>query len=241
MNLTIDIGNTTAKAAVFDDEGTLIVYRRLEDNKEVAWLLDTYPIEAAIVGSTRWEIDFTPDENILILDHKTPIPIRNLYSTPHTLGMDRLAAAVGAHTLFPDSNVLIVDLGTAITIDIVNADGEYMGGNISAGVSMRLRALFEQTAKLPLIGKEQLLSGNRNVLADNTNDALLLGAINGVTYEIEGYIERCRDKFGDVEVILTGGDASLFEKRIKNTIFADCNVVMVGLNAILDHNKNREL
>ena len=164
----------------------------------------------------------------------TPIPIGNAYVTPTTLGADRLAAAVGGVELFPDSDLLIVDFGTAITIDYVE-DGVFRGGNISPGMTTRFRALADYTAKLPLCGpsEEQLPYGR------TTREAIEQGVMQGITHEIEGYIEAFSKKKTKKCTIFTGGDAKYFVKRIKNAIFADCEPVIVGLNRILNYNAEK--
>lgn len=176
---------------------------------------------------SRMLVEFTP---------QTPVPIRNAYLTPATLGRDRLAAAVGATVLYPGRNSLIVDFGTAITVDLVTADGTYRGGCISPGMQTRFRALHDYTATLPLCGptEEERLQGL------STEEAVRLGVMNSVAFEIEGYIARMRKKTDDLCVIFTGGDAKYFAKRIKNTIFANRNLVFCGLDRILEYNTSEE-
>lgn len=196
----------------------------------------------AIVASTRGDsaevaamlrqrvasvLEFTP---------QTPVPMANAYRTPQTLGGDRLAAAVGAATLFPGRNVLIADFGTAVTIDLVTSDNTYRGGCISPGLEMRFRALHDYTAKLPLCSptEVELLSGL------TTEEAVTHGVMNSLKFEIEGYISQMQTELDDLCVIFTGGDAKILVKRIKNTIFANCNLVFCGLDRILEHNASEE-
>ncbi len=239
----MDIGNTLVKLAVFDD-GRLVAQRCAERllPSMLDDLLSGRRAAKAVVASTRgvtgdaaetvrpfadYLLEFTP---------QTPVPIGNAYRTPETLGRDRLAAAVGAATLYPGRNVLIVDFGTAVTIDLVTADNTFRGGCISPGMTMRFRALHDYTAALPLCGpaEDERLQG----LA--TEDAVRLGVMNSLTFEIEGYIARMREKIDDLCVIFTGGDAKYFAKRIKNTIFANCNLVFCGLDRILEYNASEE-
>ena len=143
-----------------------------------------------------------------------------------------LAAAVGAAERFPGRNVLVVDFGTALTIDLVTADGTFRGGFISPGVRSRFRSLHDYTAKLPLCAPtEEMLP-----LGVTTETAVMQGVMQGVAYEIGGHMERMGAEYGDLCTIFTGGDAKYFAKRIKNTIFADCNLVFRGLNRILEYN-----
>ena len=164
------------------------------------------------------------------------MPIGNAYLTPETLGRDRLAAAVGATVLYPGENVLIVDFGTAVTIDLVTADATFRGGCISPGMKTRFRALHDYTAKLPLCAATE----SEELAGLNTRQAIELGVMNGITFEIEGYAARMRSRIEDLCVIFTGGDANFFVKRIKNTIFANCNLVFCGLNRILEYNASEE-
>lgn len=244
MNLIVDIGNTRVKLAVFDG-GRPIDERQVE--RLLPAMIDElkvhYPaLRRAIVSSTRGDTEEVAEllrqrlSEVVSFTPQTPVPIGNAYRTPETLGRDRLAAAVGAAELFRGRNVLIFDFGTALTIDLVTADGVYRGGSISPGMRTRFRALHDYTACLPLC------DATDDVLpwGDATRSAVEQGVMNGMTYEIEGHIARMREKFADLCVIFTGGDAKFFEKRIKNTIFANCNLVVCGLNRILAYHASEE-
>jgi len=243
LNLVVDFGNTLVKLAVFD-KGELVAQRCMErlHPSVLEELLSEWPVRRAVVASTRGEVDDVAAmlrrrvDYLLEFTPQTPVPIGNAYRTPETLGRDRLADAVGAATLYPGRNVLIVDFGTAVTIDLVTADNTFRGGCISPGMTMRFRALHDYTAALPLCGpaEDERLQG----LA--TEDAVRLGVMNSLTFEIEGYIARMREKIDDLCVIFTGGDAKYFAKRIKNTIFANCNLVFCGLDRILEYNASEE-
>lgn len=240
MNLTIDMGNTRVKYAVFDG-GTVVSDGCSEEFDEavIDRILAAHPgITQAIVATTRGPVDDTVAlvrrriGRCLRLSPQLPLPIRNGYTTPETLGEDRLAAAVGAASLYPGRNLLIVDFGTAITIDEVTADGVFRGGNISPGVQMRFRALHDYTAALPLCEASE----DRILLGRSTVEAIRQGVMNGIAFEIEGYIARFRRENADICIIFTGGAAKNFAKRIKNAIFADCELVFLGLNRILEFN-----
>ena len=243
MNLVVDIGNTLLKLAVFDG-GRLVAQQCVGELREetFAGLLGGARAARAVVASTRGEapaivvavrrhtdylLEFTP---------ATPVPIGNAYLTPATLGRDRLAAAVGAATLYPGRNALIVDFGTAVTLDFVSADGVFRGGCISPGMAMRFRALHEYTAALPLCDA----TDSAELLGRTTDEAVRLGVMNSLAFEIEGYIARMQGEIEDLCVIFTGGDTNFFAKRIKNTIFANCNLVFWGLNRILEYNASEE-
>ena len=236
MNLVVDIGNTLLKLAVFDG-GRLVAQQCVGELREetFAGLLGGARAARAVVASTRGEAPAIVEavrrhtDYLLEFTPATPVPIGNAYLTPATLGRDRLAAAVGAATLYPRRNALIVDFGTAVTLDFVSADGVFRGGCISPGMAMRFRALHEYTAALPL--------------CDATDSAELLGRTtdeNSLAFEIEGYIARMQGEIEDLCVIFTGGDTNFFAKRIKNTIFANCNLVFWGLNRILEYNASEE-
>ena len=239
-NLTIDIGNSSVKYAVFED-GNMLFHDRISIQrlKEIRQKVNPHQPEQCIVCSTA---DITLQKSticnlcnkVVLLDHNTPIPIRNLYKSPRTLGMDRLAAVVGAFCKV-HGNALVIDMGTAITYDFINAEGEYLGGNISAGLDMRLHALNEHTARLPLIDVE----GPHPSIGTTTDTAIRCGAIDGIRFEIEGYIRKFSLKYTNLSVFLTGGDLIYFDKEIKKRIFADDFLVMEGLNNIITYNRQQ--
>lgn len=240
MNLTIDIGNTLIKMAVFD-RGEIVEKLLAEacDPGLLDGLLSRWPsVDRAVVASTGGGTEplarMLRERGVRCLEFTpaTPVPIRNGYQTPATLGADRLAAAVGASLVAGGRPALIVDFGTAITIDYVSGDGTYRGGAISPGMRMRFEALHRFTARLPLCGEtdEERLYGTTTV------SCIEQGVMNGIAFEIEGYIARFRRENGDICIIFTGGAAKNFAKRIKNAIFADCELVFLGLNRILEFN-----
>ena len=221
-----------ADGRVFGEEvGTL-------SDAHLAALVARYDVQRAICSSTRGEAA----EALALLRRHVPqvvsftattaVPVGIDYATPATLGRDRVAAAVGASVLYPNRDVLIVDFGTALTIDYLSADGVFHGGAISLGVTNRFRALHEYTASLPLVEpvEEEQLFGN------STQTAIEQGVMNSVQFELEGYIDRLAQKKRDFCIIFTGGEAKYFVKRIKNTIFAEPNLVFCGLNRILEYN-----
>lgn len=243
MNLVVDIGNTLLKLAVFDG-GRLVAQQCVGELREetFAGLLGGARAARAVVASTRGEAPAIVEavrrhtDYLLEFTPATPVPIGNAYLTPATLGRDRLAAAVGAATLYPGRNALIVDFGTAVTLDFVSADGVFRGGCISPGMAMRFRALHEYTAALPLCDA----TDSAELLGRTTDEAVRLGVMNSLAFEIEGYIARMQGEIEDLCVIFTGGDTNFFAKRIKNTIFANCNLVFCGLNRILEYNASEE-
>lgn len=240
--MIIDIGNTVAKLVAFDGDEPLEETRT--SNETLAALpafASKYNFECGIVGTVR---ELTPEAEkvlqqvnipILRFNSSTPIPITNRYRTPQTLGSDRLAAAVGASTLKPGKDLLIIDAGTCITYEVIDAQGNYWGGNIAPGMQMRLHALHEHTARLPLVSAEGEVPG----MGYDTETAIRSGVLRGMKYEIEGYIKSMRAKYPHLLVFLTGGDKINFDTNIKNIIFADKYIVPRGLNKILDYNYDK--
>ena len=239
MKLLIDIGNTRTKWAVWQGDSEL--EQGVVESLSIDWVEELkrrYSLRYGLVCSTRGDAESVCNLlkksglKALVFDADCPVPIKNGYLTPRTLGRDRLAAAVGAATLYPDREVVIIDLGTALTIDHLTADGCFSGGVISPGLEMRFRALHTHTAALPLVEP----TDTEGVVGRTTEEAIALGVMNSVAFEIEGYLARFAKKNGDFIPILTGGAAKYFVKRIKNTIFAEPNLVFCGLNRILEYN-----
>ena len=244
MHLIVDVGNSRAKVVVMESDEILYqaVYEAL-DNAILSEIVGQYrDIDSAIISTTRGDgnnlkamVEGYVERVLLFTPATTPIPIKNGYLTPNTLGADRLAAAVGAWAMEPGSDVMVVDFGTAITIDYV-IDGEFRGGNISPGVTTRFRALADYTACLPLCEPtDEVLEYGRTTI-----EAIEQGVMRGVEQEIRGYVEPFSKENDKNRIIFTGGDAKYFVKRIKNTIFADCEPLIWGLATILKYNAKSE-
>jgi type III pantothenate kinase len=238
-NLVIDVGNTAVKLGVV--ENNLLVDKLVDGTATLdegrAFVARHSALPRAIVSSVRGKDD-APVRTLLgmapqalALSPATPLPIRNLYATPATLGNDRIAAAVGANFLFPRQNVLVVDAGTAITYDVVSEQGEYRGGNISPGIALRFRALHAFTECLPLCER----TDNYPDVGSDTRSAVTAGVLNGVAYEVKANVEQFTLKYPNLKVIFTGGDANFLAKRVKKTIFVYDDLVLIGLNRILEH------
>lgn len=242
MNLIVDIGNSRVKVAVVaaGEPMASFVLNSVEEF-DAEQVISSHPaISRAIVASTGVSPESIVRQlrdcgvEVVDMNYTTPIPIGNAYHTPQTLGVDRLAAAVAAVELYgPDC--LIVDFGTAITIDLVEG-GVFKGGNISPGVRMRFRALHDYTSRLPECG----VTDDVLEIGSTTTEAIEQGVMQGVVNEIEGYIYAFLSKNVKLSIIFTGGDANFFVKRIKNTIFAKCDLVICGLTSILDYNAKVE-
>lgn len=238
MNLTIDIGNTRTKLGIFQND-VLVQKETWEEinlSKLKSWLYNQriQKIILSSVANVEEEIEAYLSAHFFYirLTEKTPLPIQNRYESPETLGKDRLAAIAGAFHLFPYENCLVIDAGTCITLDLITARGDFLGGNISPGIVMRLKAMHEFTAKLPLLQPHE----QADWIGKTTESAMQNGAQLGAILEIEAFIEKCRSHYNQLNVILTGGDADFFAKTLKTKIFANQNLVLVGLNKILKHN-----
>jgi len=240
MNLNIDIGNTRNKLAIINKDSIIDSIVLDDINPEIInkIAIDYPQIRNVILSSVKEPnpelLKFLASkfDNFIELSSNTKIPIENLYETKKTLGKDRLAAVVGANNNFPTSNVLVIDMGTAITFDFINSKAQYVGGTISPGMKMRFKALNYYTGKLPLVKEEN----DFKLIGRNTKDAIISGVQSGITFEIDSYINHFKQKYDDLKTILTGGDAIFFDKKLKNTIFVNLNLNFIGLNTILEYN-----
>ena len=238
-NLVIDIGNTLLKAAIFKNN-LLIVSIEFKDNFElnIERVLDKYPITHSIVSNVS---NFNEGLNYLlsirtkqILFYESiKIPFTNSYSTISTLGKDRIALVSAASKEFSKENVLIIDLGSCITYDFKNSKNYYLGGSISPGIHMRYKSLNDYTANLPLLNFKNIT----NFVGKSTEESIHSGVVNGVVQEVNGTISQYKDEFKEIKIILTGGDSKFLLKKIKNTIFAHSNFLLVGLNFLVESNK----
>jgi len=240
-NLTIDIGNTSAKVLVFEMDA--ICYRKCVQSisvKDILTLLKRFKPHAAIISAVapvskallKMLNDYT---SLTVLNYTVKVPVKIRYRTPETLGPDRLAGIVGAGKLFPTTNVLVIDLGTCIKYDFLHKTNVYKGGSISPGLAMRFLALNQYTSKLPLIRPSHM----KSFIGTDTRTSILSGVQTGVVAELDGFISRYRKEFGALKVILTGGDAPRFAGQVKMPIFAAPDLVNIGLNEILNFNARK--
>ena len=240
MNLIIDIGNTACKMAVFEHGSIKETIRCSNQHwEELPSICSRYPIRKGILSSVVTISDTIREQlaqlpfPIIEFTWQTPIPIRNLYHTPQTLGMDRLAAVVAAYTERPNCPALVIDAGTCITYDFIDEHGQYQGGNISPGMEMRFKALHTFTSKLPHVAA----SGETPAYGKSTETAIRSGVIRGIEHEIQGYIGQLRKNYPSLLVFLTGGNEFSFDTNLKSGIFADGFLVLKGLNRILEYNE----
>jgi type III pantothenate kinase len=238
LNLVIDIGNTRIKLAVFD--GSTLISSEILTNLDELFITkkDFSLYKHAIISSVVNNLDsfyakISNEIHTIIFNAATKLPIANNYQSVSTLGSDRLAAAVGAHYLYPNSNKLVIDAGTCIKYNFINDKNEFLGGGISPGLKMKFTALNLHTSKLPLVS---FTDSEIELIGNNTENSILSGVLNGSVAEIDGTINSYKAKFPDTLILLTGGDCDFFAKRLKNSIFAHQNLVLKGLNDILNYN-----
>ncbi|MDD3004737.1 type III pantothenate kinase [Flavobacterium sp.] len=234
MILAIDIGNTRIKSAVFENDKLVefLVFENFELEKKIILFLKKYPsIHKMVVASVgkldKKDLDFLPNTlSVEWINSNYAFPFINKYATPTTLGVDRMILASGAVLQFPNQNRLVIDAGTCITYDFINDKDEYWGGAISAGLQMRYNALNNFTSKLPLLTPKY----PQDFIGNSTQESLHSGVLNGILYEIEGFINQYQKQYSKFTIILTGGDAVFLAKRLKNTIFANSNFLLESLN-----------
>lgn len=240
MNLIVDVGNTLVKFAVFKENHLLF-----KDSVELSEFENAYKhikkkftaLSTSIVSSVG-KLDNTSVQllkkrlDVVELDYSTKLPFENAYKTPKTLGVDRIALVSASVLKFPNVNALVIDAGTCITYDFITHDNIYLGGAISPGIRLRYKSLNNLTANLPLLDTK----APKNITGNSTSSSIHSGVVNGVVKEIDGIIDEYRQKYSDLTVILTGGDAIFLSNQLKNSIFANSNFLLEGLNFILEFN-----
>jgi type III pantothenate kinase len=239
VNLVIDQGNSLTKLAIFGNNKLLAQTSVPDINSGIVnKFIGGQGVTKAILSSVRTNADKdfemlqTVIPQSMLLNTFTKLPFTINYQTPETLGKDRIAAVAGALGLYPNRNLLVIDAGTAITYEIVTDTHVYLGGNIAPGLRMRFQALHHFTQKLPMVEANPTAP----LLGSSTQTAIEAGVQNGMVYEIEGYISHLAPKYNQLLTIMTGGDAEFFAGTVKNTIFVHPNLVVEGLNRILNYN-----
>jgi len=244
MNLIIDIGNTQVKIAVFDANNTLVAHHRNSVDSisnDIQQWLEKYDITHAIISKVGAKIPrlttllMSKNIALLQLNSELKLPFHLAYKTPNTIGADRLALAAGAILLKKNHNLLVIDAGTCVTYDFIDANNTYFGGAISPGLPLRYKSLNDYTENLPL------LHANENPIAligNSTESSIQSGVVLGLVAEIEGIIVKYKLKFKDLTVFLTGGEQKLLDSYIKNKIFVNSKFILLeGMNYILNLNK----
>ena len=234
MILAVDVGNTRIKAAVF--QGTALfesfVFLKITLQKSIQNILEKYQNTTHLVVASVSDVErqaffgFEKVVNIHFVSHKDAFPFINCYETPLTLGIDRMVLASGATLQYPNQNRLVIDAGTCVTYDFIDENDNYLGGAISPGLQLRYESLHHFTAKLPLL----TLENPKRFIGKSTAESIHSGVVNGLVFEIDGYIEEIKGQYSKFIIILTGGDAVFLAKRLKNTIFANSNFLLESLN-----------
>jgi len=236
--ICFDFGNTRLKAAVFEHEALTEEFVLEDDsNKTIEDIISGYNPQKTILSSV---INHNPEiENILAASsrfHKlnagSKVNFTAAVGKPETIGADRLALSAAAVHYYPGKNNLVIGLGSCITYNFINQYHQFLGGAISPGMEMRFKSMHEHTARLPLAPKDW----NFPVIAYDTKTNLQSGVLAGICFEIDGYIDFYSSRYANFNVVLTGGDAGYFARRLKNKIFADLNFLFKGLYAVSEVN-----
>lgn len=239
VNLCIDWGNNFVKAGLFEAGKLTASYTYPSHDAliRIVDLVDEHQPAYAIISSVsnksvELESLLTAKvKKLIVMTDKTPLPIMNAYSSD-SVGVDRLAMAVGAHIEYPGKNNLVVCLGTCITYNFIQNNRTFRGGAISPGLHMRLKAMHEFADKLPAVG----IDGDTLLLGYDTETCMRSGAVYGIVSEVDGMVNEFKSKYSDFNAVLTGGDMAYFAGKLKCEIFADPDIILKGLNIILKHN-----
>ena len=222
MTLIFDIGNTRMKACLADHNGIMPIEHWQDCLDEVEAVL-----VSNVAGEDALPVEVRNHPKCSIISWKSPEASEWLNGIPAGLGADRVSADIGARSICKDSTLLIIDAGTCLTFDVIGQDGSILGGSISPGINLRLKSMHEHTAALPLLDAND----EHPVLGYDTPTAMRGGAVNGVKWEIEGYIRTIRQTYPDLRVFLTGGDSFSFDSELEKVITREPLLVQKGLLA----------
>ncbi|MBK7651058.1 MAG: type III pantothenate kinase [Flammeovirgaceae bacterium] len=233
MNLVVDSGNTRFKIGIFEG-ASLIQKHSFAESELLKSFLSKNSFSHVLVSSVNYNaheiLKWTQGSGKkIVLDATLSLPITLTYTTPGTLGVDRIAAVCGALELYPNHDCLVIDIGTCINYEFLSRDKIYLGGAISPGIMMRFEAMHTFTSKLPLVKP----LNEPNLIGDSTESCMQSGVMNGAIEEVNGIINRYIEYFPDLKVILCGGDSAFFENKLKHPIFVAPELVLSGLNRIL--------
>lgn len=231
--LCLDFGNTRLKTAVFENDQLKEIILLNEPVEELKQLISKYKPAHSILSSVinhSPEVERILQENTKFhrLSNKSDLPLTIPVGKPETMGADRLAIAAAAVFLFPKKNNLAIGLGSCITFNFINQQNEFLGGSISPGMEMRFKSMNHFTARLPLVEADW----NVPLVGYDTKTNLQSGVVLGMSKEIDGIIDTYAERYGNFNVLLTGGDIRIFEPHLKNKIFADPDLIFKGLYAI---------
>ncbi|MCL2511645.1 MAG: type III pantothenate kinase [Bacteroidales bacterium] len=243
VRFVIDAGNSLVKIAAYRGDEWIFFDQKehLSDDfltqctascsvrgKAKAIFISTRKHEVQVIEQLSRFFDLLP------LTHRTPVPVCNLYETPDTLGLDRLASIVGASALFEKSNVLVIDAGSCITYDFIDARKNYHGGGIMPGLQMKLQSLHTFTGNLPLVS----LNTAEKLCGRNTEEAILAGTVNVTLLGLDSLIAYFKEQFSDLKTVICGGNTKTVQSSLKNDTFAEPKLVLYGLKQILDFNED---
>ena len=239
MNVVLDIGNSLLKAGLFKNNKLVKKYNfEVDYYNNIKNLLETNDVLFSIVSNVS-----NPNKRLInLLNSRTKlikfntdlnVPFINKYKTKKTLGDDRVALITSALIQYPNENVLIIDLGSCITYDLIKSNKEYVGGAISPGLKMRYKSLNTFTSNLPLLEPKDA----NYLIGKNTEESIHSGVINGIIGELNHSISQYKSDNKEIKIILTGGDSKFLFNKIKNSIFATSNFLLLGLNFLIELNK----
>lgn len=239
MDLVIDIGNSLHKIGLYSEEGELELFLQYDylRKEDLEVLLSIYRVRHSILSSVGKEDpglkELLESETIFThFSHESLLPVEIRYKNPQSLGLDRIANAVAAHTEYAGEDILSIQAGTCLVYDFTDRNGIYHGGAISPGLNMRFQALNYFTEKLPLYSKREIdfLTGT------STQQSIESGVINGVIHEINGFMTQYEARYPGIKILLSGGDSAYLQKSIKNAIFVGSKFILNGLHKILKLN-----
>lgn len=243
MKLILDAGNSFLKYAFFEGdtmrENGIIHYENIKDSVNT-WNFSSVELVAFCTVNNVFSVEVLPFLQTVLkqvkfveVTSKSVFPFKIKYETPDTLGVDRVAACAGAFSIQGNPGFLVIDIGTCITYDLVNKNSEYVGGAISPGLQMRLSAMHHYTAQLPLIKNVTQFS---SIVGKNTRECMSSGVINGMIFEIQGFINNIIQQEGKINIYLTGGDSEFFVNALKSSIFAEPLLNLKGINELIKLN-----
>jgi type III pantothenate kinase len=237
--IAIDVGNSRIKVGVFNTSRQLIEIHNFPVEEKIQFykFLNDAECNEFVVSTVSFPEEeirkaFNSDVNLTFLTEQTELPVSMNYTSKETLGKDRIAAVMGASRLYAGKNLLIVDAGTCMTIDFLRNDGHWLGGNISPGLNMRWEAMHKRTSRLPLTGKQYI---GEHVFGISTFAALANGGLYGMVFEIESYLRYIEEIYGQVNLLMTGGDAAFLEEFLKTEIFVEPHLILEGLYALFEN------
>ncbi len=241
MNLLVDIGNTLTKIAVSDGKSIVTEFKlRSIDLDFIKDIIEDNNIKNIAISNVRKPNQKLFDlcnskSNLYTFNKEIRLPFNNPYDDG-LVGEDRLSLILGAYSLYPQDNVLVVDLGTCITYDIKTSKNVYQAGGISPGLALRKKSLSSGTVNLNEIDPVY----PKSMIASDTHSSISIGLLIGIQSEIEGMINRYKKTYKNLKVIVTGGDSIFLSGKLKNTIFTNSNFIYRGLNYLIEYNQVNE-